>query len=286
LNKVGAILESYNPAEPGLSARALRNYWLEFEPNRGIELIKAEQRAAHEAIGIPIRNLKSIGDEAARTAQENVSGYIPLVQTLWEEFGREGRVIALIIAGAMELVEPQTIIPLLKGLCKSCYSWEDADRLAMDALEPIVRKKPDLWLGEIEHWLEDRNKWVRRAAVTVVGRLPMKHPAYVESCLKLAEPLLLDEDVDVKKAVSFAIRLCAKSNPGKAYEFMERQVPPENSGATWVLCDVIRSMDRKTLRELSALLERYQEWVALPNISNKDKRSIQSAIRSFQDMQS
>ena len=251
MNKVASILEAYNPNDPVLTARALREYWLEFEPNRGIELIKAEQRAAYEAIGIPIPVLKSIGNEVARTARKNVIGYIPLVRTLWQECGREGRVIALIIAGAMELVEPEIIIPLLKEMCASCYSWEDADRLAMDALEPIIRKQPDRWLSEIESWLADRNKWIRRSAVTVVGRLPMKYPAFVERCFKLAESLLLDEDEDVKKAVSFAVRLCAKSNPGKVLTFLENQVPPANSGATWVLCDIIRSMDRKTILEFT-----------------------------------
>jgi hypothetical protein len=45
---------------------------------------------------------------------------------------------------------PERIVPLLKTMCRQCVSWEDADRLAMDALEPVVRKGPDQWLGEME----------------------------------------------------------------------------------------------------------------------------------------
>ena len=54
----------------------------------------------------------------------------------------------------MELVDPERVVPLLKELCRSCITWEDADRLAMDALGLIVRKDPDGWLGAIERDVE------------------------------------------------------------------------------------------------------------------------------------
>jgi 3-methyladenine DNA glycosylase AlkD len=69
----------------------------------------------------------------------------------------------------------------------------------MDAMEPIVRKKPEEWLSATESWLEDENKWVRRASVIVIGRLPLKRPDYARQCLKLNKQLLCEEDEDVKK---------------------------------------------------------------------------------------
>jgi len=89
----------------------------------------------------------------------------------------------------MELTSPQRIVPLLMELCRTCITWEDADRLAMDALEPIVRKQPGQWLSVLEPWLADANKWVRRAGVTVIGRLPMEQPAYTARCLELTGTL-------------------------------------------------------------------------------------------------
>jgi len=280
--RTASIIEGYASSKPEVTAKALRKYWLEFEANRGIELIKAEQREQLKAVGIPIPILKAIGTEIAKAARKDVGGYLPLARLMWDEYGREGRFVALIVFGAMELVEPKRLVPLLKELCKSCISWEDTDRLAMDAVEPIVRKYPDKWLGEMATWLNDKNKWVRRAAITIIGRLPMKHPAYVGQCLDYAEGLLLDADLDVKRAVSFAIRVCAKADPKLACAFLKKQVPASNPAAVWVLCDVIKSMDRKIIAEFSSLLPRYKKWSAAPEVSSKDQRSLESAIKVLQ----
>ncbi len=280
--KVTALIKSYDVSQPDVTAQALRAVWLEFEPNRGIVLVKAEQRAQFEAVGIPIPILKAIGNEIAKAARKEVNRFLPLAQRLWDAYGREGRVIALILFGTMELVEPQRLVPLLKNLCRQCASWEDADRLAMDAVEPIVRKHPDPWLGEMAAWLADENKWVRRAGITIIGRLPMKHPAHTSQCLALTERLLFDMDMDVRRAVSFAIRFCAKTDPPLVYAFLKKQVSLTNPAALWVLCDVIRSMDRKILPGFVPLLPSYQAWSTSPAVSSKDKRSLDSAIKVLQ----
>jgi 3-methyladenine DNA glycosylase AlkD len=166
-------------------------------------------------------------------------------------------------------------------LCRACVTWEDADRLAMYALEPIVRKEPEVWLETLEPWLADENKWLRRAGVTVAGRLAMKHPAYTVRCLELAEQLLLDDEVDVKKAVSFAIRLCARGEVAPVCDFLARHVPPRDPAATWVLCDAVRSMAKKLLPEFASLLSRYEQWAADPALSAKDRRSVESAVKTL-----
>lgn len=282
--KVRVILKDYAASHPEITAQALRAYWLEFEPNQTTALIKVEQREQFEVVGIPAPVLKAIGAEIAKTAKKDVGGFLPLAQLLWGEYGREGRVVALIIFGAMELVEPKRIVPLLKVLCRGCITWEDADRLAMDALEPIVRKDPEVWLGEIASWLDDPNKWVRRVVITIIARLPMKYPALTGQCLEYAAQLLLDTELDVKRAVSFAIRICAKTDHDLARAFLEKHVPAADPAAVWVLCDVIRSMANKHIAAFSSLLPRYQKWAEAPEISGQDRRSLESAIKVLQSV--
>jgi 3-methyladenine DNA glycosylase AlkD len=282
--QLGPILMAYDPTVPRVTADQLRALWLQFEP-KSIEGIKAELREQQETVGIPVPVLKPIGKEMSKVARKRVNDFIPLTRMLWEEYGREGRVVSVIPLGAMELVKPEQVMPLLKELCRTSITWEDADRLAMDALEPIVRKKPKQWLSAIEAWLGDENKWVRRAGVTVVGRLPMKHPAYTVHCLELAGRLLFDEEVDVKKAVSFAIRLSVRGEIGPVRDFLGRHVPPENSAATWVLCDAIRSMTKTFLPEFISLLPVYEEWVADPSLSSRDRRSVESAVNALRKAQ-
>jgi len=229
--------------------------------------------------------LKSIAREVARVAAKRVDDFIPLVRLLWDEYGREGRVVATIPLGKMELAEPETIVPLLMDLCRTCVTWEDADRMAMDAFEPIVRQQPEQWLGAVEPWLADGNMWVRRAGVTVAGRLPMKRPAYTARCLELIERLLFDEETDVKKAVSFAIRLAARGQVVPVRDFLGRHVPPENPAATWVLCDAVRSMARKLLPEFAPLLPLYERWAADPALAARERRSVESAVRALRSVQ-
>ena len=279
-DQVGSLIEAYDPGVPGVTADGLRDLWLQFEP-RSMAGIKAEQREQQETTGTPVPVLRSMGKAISKVARKRVDDFIPLVRLLWDRCGREGRVVALIPLGAMELVDPGRIMPLLLELCRTCITWEDSDRLAMDGLEPIVRKDPEGWLGAIEPWLVDENKWVRRSGVTVVGRLPMKHPAYTARCLELTGRLLLDEDVDVKKAVSFAVRLAARGEVAPVRDFLRRHVPPADPAATWVLCDAVRSMTRKFLPEFAALLPLYERWVADPALSSRDRRSVESAIRAL-----
>ncbi|MBN1537600.1 MAG: DNA alkylation repair protein [Anaerolineales bacterium] len=279
--KTAAILQSYTASDPHPTADALQQYWLSFDPNLGIYLIKAEQREQIGAAGTPVPVLKAIGSQIAKTVGKDVDTFLPLARLLWDRYGREGRVISLIVFGTMELVDPKRLVPLLKELCRSCVSWEDADRLAMDALEPIVRKSPDPWLDEIVAWLDDENKWVRRAAITVIARLPMKHPGLTASCLQLTERLLCDTDTDVRRAVSFAIRLCAKADPGLVITFMEKQLSAPPANATWVLCDVIKSLDKKLIGDFSKLIPLYEKWSSSPSISSKDLRTIESALKTL-----
>jgi 3-methyladenine DNA glycosylase AlkD len=279
-DQVAPILAAYDPATPGATADELCALWLQFEPKSTVG-IKAEQRQQQETIGIPVSVLRSIGKEVGKVARKRVDDFVPLARLLWDEYGREGRVVAVVFLGAMELADPETIVLLLMELCRTCVTWEDADQMAMRALEPIVRKKPEQWLSAMEPWLADENKWVRRVGVIVVGRLPMKHPAYATRCLELTERLLFDEDVDVKKAVSFAIRLVARGETGPVRDFLARHVPPENPAATWVLCDAIRSMTKKLLPDLASLLPLYEQWAADPALSAKDRRSVESAVKTL-----
>ena len=284
-SQVGPLLAAYNPAEPAITAEGLRKLWLRFEP-KSVAAIKAEQRARQETAGTPVPVLKSIGKGIGKVARKRVIDFLPLARLLWDGYGREGRVVASISLGAMELVDPDALMPLLMELCRTCVTWEDADRLAMDALEPVVRLQPERWLSAIEPWLADASKWVRRAGVTVVARLPMKHAAYTARCLELAGRLLLDEDIDVKKAVSFAIRLAARGELAPVRDFLRRHVPPEDAAATWVLCDSIRSMTRKFLPEFAPVLPLYESWAADPALSARDRRSVESAVKILRSAQS
>lgn len=281
-DRLASILTAYSPTDPHPTADSLRDLWLQGE-TKSIAGIKADQRAQQETIGVTVSLLKEIGQEIGKVARKRVDDFIPLARLLWNEYGREGRLVSVNLLGPMELAAPEKIVPLVLELCRTCLTWEDADQLAMNALEPIVRRKPGQWLSALEGWLADNNKWVRRAGVTVIGRLPMKDAAYATRCLALTARLLPDEEQDVKRAVSFAIRITARGDIAPVRDFLARYVPPENPAATWVLCDAIRSMTKQFLPQFASLLPKYEQWLAAPDVSGQDRRSVESAVKILQE---
>ena len=150
------------------------------------------------------------------------------------------------------------------------------------ALEPIVRKEPEQWLGAIGALAG------RREQVGAAGR---RH-RHRSSANEAARPTPLaawnwpsgcypTRSRTSRRAVSFAIRLCARGEIEPVRDFLARHVPPGDSAATWVLCDAIRSMTKKFLPEFAPLLPLYEQWAADPALSAKDRRSVESAVKTL-----
>lgn len=92
---------------------------------------------------------------------------------------------------------------------------------------------------------------------------------------------ILKADVDVRRAVSFAIRVRAKADPQLVCEYLKRHVPSSDHSAVWVLCDVTRSMDRRIVGEFADLQPAYVEWREAPGMTGRDLSSIDGATRAL-----
>ncbi len=281
--QVRDIFSHISPLDHHAVAQALQEIWLEYDP-KSLAGIKEEDRKKHKMTGAPVKVLRSIGEETGKILRPDVEASLPLTSLMWDEYGREGRIVSSVALGELEMQHPDRVIPEIKLLCRSCITWEDCDQLAMRALEPAVRRNPERWLPDLKAWLMDENKWVQRAGVTVVGRLPMKHPSYTDRCLKMIHPLLTVEDHDVRRAVSFAIRASARGEIPPVREYLAHNVPPQDPAATWVLCDAVRSMTKQFLLHFKPLLPQYQSWAENPRVTSQDQRSIQSAIRTLKSI--
>jgi len=242
------VLDSYSPADLDSTAAALRDVWLQATP-KGIDLVKAEQVLGLKTAGTPVPVLKAMGKEIGKEARKRVADFIPLARHLWDNYGREGRLLASAFLGPMELAAPEAVIPIIYQLGQTCI------------------------------WVTDENKWVRRAAITAIGRLPMKRADYTGHCLELVEPALGDPDLDVKRALSFAIRVSARGQIAPVRDFILAHRDAADPHSIWVLCDVIRSMTKVFLPQFADLLPIYEAW--LKTADARTKRSVESAINTL-----
>jgi len=277
-NAACQIIGDYSPADPDSTAAALCDVWLQATPT-GIDLVKARQFLGLETAGTPVAVLKAMGKEIGKEAKKQVADFIPLAHHLWDNYGREGRLLASAFLGLMELAAPEMVIPVIYQLAQTCIAWEDCDQLAMTALEPIVRKDPEGYLDRLAPWVTDENKWVRRAAITAIGRLPMKRADYAARCLELVEPALGDPDLDVKRALSFAIRVSARGQVASVRDFILAHRDAADPDGIWVLCDVIRSMTKTFLPQFADLVPVYEAW--LKTADARTRRSVESAINTL-----
>lgn len=270
-----AALAGYDPARASETAAALARIWLaRTEP---LAEVPALVKTTLTWAGTPIPVLDAIGKEVGKEARRRGADYLPLAHALWDEHGREGRVVAATMLGPMALADPERLLPVLREMAAACAGWEDADQFAMRAVEPIVRKKPTAYLDRLAPWVADANPWVRRVGVTVIARVPLKHPDRAVQCLALVEPALADPEREiVGRAVSFAIRLCARADADAVKAFIRSNASARDPHAVWVLCDVIRSLWKKLLPEFTDLRPVYQAM--LEHADARSRRSVESVM--------
>lgn len=269
------IIQDYSRENHRQTADLLESLWLKGDVTKSSGLVKKEQREKLKFKGIQLDVLKSMGKEIGKTIK-NVDDFLPLAETLWNNYGREGRIVSAVILGKIVGSDPEKIVPVCKKLVKTAISWEDCDNM-VEGIEPLIRKEPETYLEWLYLWLQDENKWVRRCCITVIGRLPMKRPEYTSQCLNMIVPCLTDDDKDVQRAVSFAIRMGARGDIQAVYTFVRTHAGGLNPGKIWVFSDVIRSMTKKFIPAFRSLLPVYEEW--LHTVDNpQSKRRLHSAV--------
>jgi len=283
------VLEDYDAAAPDATALALAAVWREATPGAPPDLTPEQARllrergmegARFQAADTPVPVLNAMGAEIGRQGRRRVAAFLPLARLLWDGYGREGRIVAAVALGPMELAEPEAVVPVVYAMARTCTSWEECDQLAMKAWEPVLRRDPEAWLDRFGSWVLDENKWVRRAAVTAIGRLPMKQAAYTARCVDLLAPALGDGDSDVKRALSFGLRLCARGEVQPVKRFLRDHGDATDADSVWVLCDVVRSLWHALLPEFADLLPVYRRM--LDRAEPRARRSVEAAIRKLE----
>jgi hypothetical protein len=75
-----------------------------------------------EAAGTPVPVLTAMGTEVGRLARKRTPELLPLIRLLWDEFGREGRLVAVVALGPVELAAPEAVVPVLHEMARTAAS--------------------------------------------------------------------------------------------------------------------------------------------------------------------
>jgi 3-methyladenine DNA glycosylase AlkD len=252
--------------------------------------------------------LRRLADPAYRDAQEWMApgalGVIgvrwPLVQAvervLRHPLGRSSPAVALYLADALSRDgrfevrlfahvmlrrslpdDPERSWQIMRRLAHDASDW-----ISVDALAGLVARgvllEPFRW-AEIELLVYSPHRWERRLAGSTLAELPHRLPSASRPALASRPGLLIigaligDDDPDVQKALSWALRSWRQVDPAGVVELLRREatVAAEtgDGGRAWVVRDALTGAgaDEGLAQELRSRVAGIRRRAGAPNTS-------------------
>jgi 3-methyladenine DNA glycosylase AlkD len=141
--------------------------------------------------------------------------------TLWRDAGfREERYGAIALTALEGYAQYRTMasIPMFEEMIVTGAWWDFVDVIAGRHLGDILRTDPARMSARMRRWARDTNMWKRRAAI--LCQLSFKRdtdPTLLFDCI---EPNLADTEFFIRKAIGWALRERAKSDPDSVRAFV------------------------------------------------------------------
>lgn len=126
---------------------------------------------------------------------------------------REERYAALALTGDRRYRDYQRLaaLPMYEEMIVSGAWWDYVDELASHRIGPLLARYPETMRPEMRVWSRDDNLWKRRAAI--LAQVGFKANTDEELLFACIEPNLSDRDFFIRKAIGWALREYAKTNP-------------------------------------------------------------------------
>ncbi len=206
-----ALVEALRAALAGaadpVKAPAMQAYMKSAMPYRGVQAPQARRLFGEVILAHPLPD---------RATWEGT------VRALWDGAAhREERYGALALAGHRLYrahQDPQAL-PLYRHLVVTGAWWDYVDDLAAHKVGPILRAFPEQVRPVVLTWSTDPVLWLRRTAI--LSQLGARSATDRELLAACIEPNLTDRDFFVRKAVGWALRDLARTDPGWVRRYVD-----------------------------------------------------------------
>jgi 3-methyladenine DNA glycosylase AlkD len=143
------------------------------------------------------------------------------VRELWDgaEF-REDRYVAIALTGQRRWSPPQDAswLPLYRHWIVTGAWWDTTDEIAAKRVGPLLRAEPAAVAPVLRRWSTAPDRWLRRTAV--IAQLGSRAATDTELLAAAIEAVLDDPDVFLRKAVGWALRQHARTDPAWVRRFV------------------------------------------------------------------
>lgn len=174
--------------------------------------------------GVPLPLLRKIYRSTFASLQfASARDWHSLVLELWRRAKfREERYAALLAAGDLRARPYQTpaAMKLYEELIVTGAWWDYVDDIASHRVGPILRDYPDSMRGRMLSWSRSANLWKRRTSI--ICQLGFKQDTDLQLLYACIEPSLDSREFFLRKAIGWALREHAWTDPGEVKRYVRR----------------------------------------------------------------
>lgn len=202
--------------------REIRERLIELRDDAYLAKIGELVPSTDNIIGVRVPAIRALVKEyAAEHPELTPEDACALLDELCADRCREEMLFGIFLVTRFRRKLGASIWPRIDRWADALDNWETCDQLAMNIAGELVARDVAL-IDELIAWTASPNPWRRRCAAASTSVLNQKGRRMAVETLRVCEPLMLDADPSVGKAVAWAIREATESDPDAAQAFLRR----------------------------------------------------------------
>jgi 3-methyladenine DNA glycosylase AlkD len=140
---------------------------------------------------------------------------------LWDEAShREERYAAMALLTLRPLRADPGVIPTIEHMVRTGQWWDITDELA-HRLAEALDARPEPTAALVRSWSVDDDLWIRRIAI--LSQLGRRERVDTALLADVVDANLADPDFFIRKAIGWALRDCARTDPEWVRGYAERR---------------------------------------------------------------
>lgn len=203
-----------------LDIAALREALIAVADREKAEPMAAYMKGHFDFLGVNAGDRRGASKALVRWAKTaDPDELMDTVERLWSEPEREFHYVGMdaIRAGALHLRADQ--LGSVRGLITQTPWWDTVDSLAVHTVGTMVTNHPDL-VTTMDDWIESDDVWIARTAI--LHQLMYKEKTDVNRLFTYCEMRMEDTDFFMRKAIGWALRQFARTDPDAVRAFVVR----------------------------------------------------------------
>ncbi len=196
--------------------RALRNH---ADPER-IPQMQAYLKTDQPFLGVMADGrVEAIRQTDARFPAADPAENDRQVAALWREPEREMKYVAIGLARRRKKLVGAGSLPLYERMIREGAWWDLVDEIAIHVVGVAALAEPDAVRSAMDTWIADPDMWIRRTAIIFQNRHKSRtdEARLLRYCLACAH----EKEFFIRKAIGWALRDYAKTNPESVRSFVE-----------------------------------------------------------------